>query len=221
MQLHADTRDPSETAAATTATTATLLFIDDHPAWTSILETRVRATLSRLGRPMPKIKRSTDLASGLLAARDGVDTVFLDLTLRDSSGLATLGAVRSALPQSQVFVVSGASQPARMHAVLRSGADAFIPKDLAEQELDTALYEALANGFYAPAAMLAPPHNISASEMRVLQAAADGKRDRQISEDLHLSINTVESHLKKLFREFDVSNRVQLVTVARNEGYVD
>jgi two-component system nitrate/nitrite response regulator NarP len=202
-------------------TVETVLFIDDHPAWTAILEGRVIIALMRLGRTASAI-RCTDLASGLnVAGKSPISIVFLDLTLRDSVGLATLRAVRTALPHARIFVVSGASQPARMQAVLRSGADAFIPKDLAEADLDLALHEALAHGFYAPAAMIAPARLISSAELRVLQAAAEGKRDRQISTELHMSVNTVETHMKKLFREFDVANRVQLVTVARQEGYVD
>lgn len=199
----------------------TVLFIDDHPAWTTILEGRVLATLSRLGRAASAI-RCTDLASSLSEAdKRAIEIVFLDLTLRDSAGLATLRSVRAAVPQAKVFVVSGASQPARMQAVLRFGADAFIPKDLAEPDLEKALHEALAHGFYAPPAMLAPARSVSETELRVLQAAADGKRDRQISTELHMSVNTVETHMKKLFRCFDVATRVQLVTMARQEGYVD
>jgi two-component system nitrate/nitrite response regulator NarP len=199
----------------------TVLFVDDHPTWSHLLEARVMVILTALGR-LGRSEHSTDLKTALqLAQTVTPEIVFLDLNLSDSRGMQTLTAMRAALPDARISVVSGETATARVHRMLRAGADAFIPKDLAPGALDEALREVLAHGYYAPVSLLVPPVAISDAESRVLQAVANGLRDREIAVELSISVNTVEAHMKKLFRSFDVATRVMLVTKSRLLGYVD
>lgn len=56
---------------------------------------------------------------------------------------------------------------------------------------------------------------ISTAEFRVLQDVYDGKTNKQISQDLNISINTVKTHLSKLYNKLDVKSRAEAIARIR------
>ena len=51
---------------------------------------------------------------------------------------------------------------------------------------------------------------LTASELRIVRLAHEGRSNRQIAQDLYLSIKTVEGHLARAYGKLDVSNRTEL-----------
>jgi Response regulator containing a CheY-like receiver domain and an HTH DNA-binding domain len=58
-------------------------------------------------------------------------------------------------------------------------------------------------------------------EMQILRALAEGRTNRTIAMDLHVSENTVKFHLKALFRRMGVRNRAEAVAKAARTGLLD
>ena len=52
--------------------------------------------------------------------------------------------------------------------------------------------------------------NLTASERRVSRLAAEGMTNREIAQALFLTENTIETHLKSVFRKLDIGSRSQL-----------
>ena len=46
-------------------------------------------------------------------------------------------------------------------------------------------------------------------ELEVLKAIAEGKSNQQIADELFVSINTIKSHVNKIYDKLDVNNRTQ------------
>jgi len=57
---------------------------------------------------------------------------------------------------------------------------------------------------------------ITKREHAVLEQMADGKSNKQIGETLHVSPNTVKTHVSRLYEKLDVSRRVQAVQKAKD-----
>lgn len=57
--------------------------------------------------------------------------------------------------------------------------------------------------------MLREQNSLTHRECVVLNLLADGKRNREIAEVLGITENTVETHLKRIFRKIGVTNRVE------------
>lgn len=53
-------------------------------------------------------------------------------------------------------------------------------------------------------------YSLSAREMEVLKLLSEGQSNQSISESLHISVNTVKSHINKIYKKMEVSNRLQL-----------
>ena len=70
-------------------------------------------------------------------------------------------------------------------------------------------------------AALAPPSGgLSQRELEVLRLIAAGRTNRQIAEELVISLYTVARHVSNIFDKTGVSNRAEAVTFAHNQGVV-
>ena len=54
-------------------------------------------------------------------------------------------------------------------------------------------------------------YNISEREREIIEALAKGKTNKEIASELFISINTVKTHIKNIYRKLDIKNRVQLL----------
>jgi DNA-binding NarL/FixJ family response regulator len=65
--------------------------------------------------------------------------------------------------------------------------------------------------------VLAPPTD---RELEVLQLVADGYCNRDVGARLHLSEDTIKSHLRNLFEKFDARNRTHAAVIALRRGLI-
>jgi DNA-binding NarL/FixJ family response regulator len=61
---------------------------------------------------------------------------------------------------------------------------------------------------------------LTLKETAVLKLVADGQANKEIARTLHISDNTVETHLRRIYQKFDVKNRTQAVAIAREQGLI-
>lgn len=54
------------------------------------------------------------------------------------------------------------------------------------------------------------PHNV---DLRIIQNITQGLKDKEIADNLHISVSTVRNHINKLFEELDVASRSQLISL--------
>ncbi len=59
-------------------------------------------------------------------------------------------------------------------------------------------------------------NSLTPREIEVAKLVTAGKRNMEIAHDLHISINTVESHLKHIYSKLDVHSRIELARVIRD-----
>ena len=106
-----------------------ILVIEDEPGDFGLIRAHVRsAGLGHKDRPEPVAWAKT-LAEGLARAGEGKpDIVLLDLSLPDSSGIATVAALRAALPRVPVVVLTGHDDSALALQALEAGAQDYLVK---------------------------------------------------------------------------------------------
>jgi len=111
------------------APTLTILVIEDDPGDFGLVKAYLRLAGLSTGGAAPALLWSKTLAQGLASAQQTPpDMVLLDLSLPDSSGLATLTSLRSALPQAAVVVLTGNAEKALALAALEAGAQDYLVK---------------------------------------------------------------------------------------------
>jgi DNA-binding NarL/FixJ family response regulator len=65
------------------------------------------------------------------------------------------------------------------------------------------------------------PESFTPRELEVLRMLPTGKTNRQIAQELHLSLSTVKKHLERLISKLGVSDRTQAAVRAIDLGIVD
>lgn len=168
------------------------------------------------------------------------DLLISDLIMKEMSGLAFVSAIRSHSKSLPILMLSGINSPPPVREIVNLGANGFIHKSADNETLLKAVNALIAGESYFPEEMMniddeqlhgakndddyfdEPEHlpKLSPRQIEVLRLIANGASNRQISEEMIISENTVKSHLKSIFFEMRVNKRTACVRKARTLGLI-
>ncbi|WP_183783146.1 two component system response regulator [Pseudomonas sp. JAI115] len=156
------------------------------------------------------------------------DLVLIDLGLPGMDGVDIIRQLKRRLPQLTIVVITADASEHRAHSALAAGALGYILKKSSQQVLLAGVQTALAGKVYLdPELNLAQvtcgptldgPSKLTLRENQVLKLIAEGARNRDIAEQLKISIKTVETHRLNLMRKLDAHNVAELVNWAWRLG---
>jgi DNA-binding NarL/FixJ family response regulator len=204
-----------------------ILVVDDH----ALVREGLRQVLKGLGDDIDVVQAgSCAHALEQLQSSSELDLILLDYHLPDSDGLDALAALGQRHPEVPVIVMSGIASAHNMRRSLEAGAAGFVSKSSLCEELLSAVKVVLRGDIYFPYELqgnlreLAPVPGsartpLTQRQERVLRGLLNGLSNREIAELLHLSEETVKSHVTAILRYFDVQNRTQAVVAAARMGY--
>jgi NarL family two-component system response regulator LiaR len=156
----------------------------------------------------------------------------VDVTLFDTYGEADeirerTRALAADAANGAIIVFSFSDDAALAGTFLRAGAQGFISKALPAEEIVRGI-RAAARGERVMLVQASPHAAIPAQlqwpgrdaglterESELLALLPTGMSNRELSEHLHVSENTIKAHLKRLFSKLDVRNRAQAAALAR------
>ncbi len=156
----------------------------------------------------------------------------LDLSMPGGSTLAAIPRMLDASAATAIVVLTMEDEPRFAREALRAGALGFVLKEAADTELVDAVQAALRGERYlnpqlggliaaAPERRPGPPDNLSEREVEVLKLVALGHTNAEISQQLYLSVRTVESHRAHVQQKSGHSTRAELVAYAREHGLLE
>jgi DNA-binding NarL/FixJ family response regulator len=208
---------------------AKVLIADDHAL--------VRAGLRQFLEQDPQVTEIGEAISGsntldMLRAKPW-DLLLLDIFMPDRSGLDILARVRALHPNTRVLVLSG--YPERQYAisVLRSGANGFLSKESAPEELSKAVKTVLSGRRYVSAALAdflvsdldadvtKPLHAaLSEREFQTLCKLAAGRSVSEIANELCISVKTVSTYRSRILQKTSFKTNADLTSYALRTGLI-
>ena len=214
-------RTESPPAAGTAR--STVFIVDDHPI--------VRQGLALL------INREQDLAvcgdaqeaDSALRLIEGMrpDLVVVDISLNGPDGLDLLKNIRSRQPDLPVLILSMLDEALYAERALRAGANGYIMKQEATEKVLVAIRRILGGEVYlsdrmankmlhrfvgdAPRGDRSPVSALTDRELEVFRLIGKGHGTRQIAEELHISVKTVESYQAHIKDKLSLKNSRELV----------
>ena len=207
-----------------------ILLADDH--------TLVRAGVRRILEAQPGVSVVGEVADGQAAlefvAAQPVDVLVLDLTMPGLDGFEVLRRVKEHHPAMKVLVLTMHANAEYVARAVQDGADGYLLKDSAVQELVAAIEAVWMNrAYYSPPVQRelsellrthsAPPRPmdlLTEREREVLRLVATGLATKEIAAQLDISTRTVETHRANLMRKLNLKSVALLTQFAIREGMV-
>ena len=158
--------------------------------------------------------------------------IVLDLSMPGGSSLTAIPRMLEASPGTAVVVLTMEDEPRFAREAFRAGALGFVLKEAADAELVEAVRAALQGLRYlnpqlggliaaAPDSPPGAPDGLSDRELEVLKLVALGHTNAEISDQLYLSVRTVESHRAHIQQKTGQTTRAELVAYAREHELLD
>ena len=154
------------------------------------------------------------------------DLVIADISLKDSSGLELMRNLKAQYPKLPILVVSGHDETVYAEVAFRAGALGYLMKEEALDKVLTAIRRVLSGAIYVSDAMAArmlqqqvrgktdinesPVKGLSDRELEVFQLIGQWKKTREIAEELHLSIKTIEYYREQIKRKLGLQSAAEL-----------
>lgn len=156
------------------------------------------------------------------------DLVVLDPGVAGRVGLATIGELARRRPRARLLILSAHPEDRLAVSCLEHGADGYLVKDVAPQQLVAAvrqvhaggkvlsprLVEALLRARRARPAAPAAAGGLSRRQLEVIRLLGAGLTIGQIAARLELSVSTVSTHRARILRRLQLSTTAALVRYA-------
>ena len=156
------------------------------------------------------------------------DVVVIDVEMPGIGGIDGAERIRERAPGVRILVLSMHDRPQDVRRAFDAGADGYLPKAAADEDLVRAIRAVAAGERYvhpslgaalaAPSASAGPIDELSEREREVLRLLALGHTNQEIAEQLIVSVRTVESHRAHVMTKLRVSTRAGLVRAALDAG---
>jgi len=209
---------------------AKVLIADDH----ALLRNGVRQLLA----DEHNIEKIGEACSGREALahlqEEHWDLLILDINMPDRSGVDILRQVRTAHANTRILVLSGF--PERQYAVnmLRAGASGYLSKEMAPEELLTAVRTTLQGQRYVTAGLAElilnelddatdkPAHTkLSEREFQIFRKLAGGSSATAIADELCISVKTVSTYRSRIFDKMGFRSNADMTTYALRNQLID
>lgn len=202
-----------------------LMLVDDH----ALVRQGIRALLEMVGG-IQVVGEAADGRQALECVETWrPDQVLMDLDLPRMNGLEAALRIKKRWPHIQIVILTESVHPDSVFRALQVGASGYVLKDSDLSELLLAIQAACRGDTY-----LSPPVSrlvvewqvrgqplrfpaldlLTSREREVLQLMAEGYTNRQIAEELVLSVKTVESHKAHMMQKLGFRRQMELVRFA-------
>ncbi|MFC1765016.1 response regulator [Planctomycetota bacterium] len=203
-----------------------VFLVDDHP----IVRDGLKTLIER--RENYVVCGEAENAKGALKGvkESDPDVVITDITLKESDGLELTKDLKVRYPDLPVIVLSIHEESTYAERALRAGAQGYLMKEVASENVMDALNTVLQGELYISNTMAkrflnkmvggkateiqSPVETLSDRELEIFKLIGQGFKASQIAERLHLSVKTVETYRARIKEKLDLADAGELLQFA-------
>ncbi len=153
------------------------------------------------------------------------DVVLMDLNLPKLSGIECTRELKRLRPSAQVLMLTIEDDSERVFAALRAGAAGYLLKAATPGEIidgiqlvarggspmSAAIARRVVESFHGKGDSTRVQESLTEREIEVLQHIAHGRRVKEVAADLHLSVTTVQTYLRRIYEKLQVHSQAEAV----------
>ena len=197
--------------------------MEDHPIFREGLSTIIASQAD-----MTLVSQATEGRTAIAMFRQHrPDLTLMDLRLPGMDGAATLLEIRKEFPEARIIMLTTSESDGDIQRTMRAGAAAYILKSMPKEEILSVMRSVHQRGRFMPtqvAALIAEhlgEEQLTARELDVLRLIRDGRRNKQIADELCIAETTVNFHIKNLVDKLQANDRTHAVTIAVRRGMLE
>jgi DNA-binding NarL/FixJ family response regulator len=201
-----------------------IVLIDDHAL--------VREGVARLLEEAPDMRVvgsfDDDAVAVRFAARAEPDVAILDVAMPHASGIDVARRLRAVSPRTKLLMLSMHARAEYVRQALWAGANGYVLKESAGEEVVAAVRAVRAGKRYLSAKIRGfalddcaaedPLERLSAREMEVLKLVAEGNTSVEVATRLGLSPKSIDTYRSRLMTKLDLEHLPALVKFAIRRG---
>ncbi|HKR31775.1 MAG TPA: response regulator transcription factor [Terriglobales bacterium] len=201
-----------------------VLLVDDHRL--------VRRGFRRMLEDESDIHVAGEASSGVeaveLARKLKPQVILMDCALQGESGINVTRTIMGSLPETAVLMLSMHSEETLVRQSFEAGARGYILKNASDLDLAAAIRRVLEGDIVLDAQLKRAENlkgertaGLTARELEVLQLIAMGKSNKEIANELDVSVNTVAVHRANIMNALGLHKTAELVVYAIRNGLVN
>lgn len=201
-----------------------ILVLDDHEA----IGEGIKLLLEQEGDLHVTVVNSSEETLNILLQQT-FDMFLFDVNMHFSNDLELLKKVQQLNPEVIKIIYTGYNIEPFFNVLVESGVSSFVSKTVSKENLIAAIRSALDGNAMIPVKLLRQlkivesqknkmeimnqliQYDLKKNELAVLQLVAVGKTNKEIAENLFVSLRTVEYRLTKIFKKLQVHSRKEAV----------
>jgi DNA-binding NarL/FixJ family response regulator len=199
-----------------------ILIVDDHPVFRAGL-----VAIFAAQKNWQVVAEAETAAEAItLHEQHEPDLTMLDLRLPDASGVDVILTLKKKSPSARFLILTTFDADEDIHRAIQAGAMNYLLKGMKAESLVAAAEAALADQCVLPEDISArllktlQQPTLSPRELEVLQRLCAGRSNKEISQDLDISDDTVKWHVRAILQKLNAADRTQAVLAALQRGLV-
>jgi DNA-binding NarL/FixJ family response regulator len=210
-----------------------VLFVEDH----QLLADALAAMLAR-EPDMHVVGIAGTVADAKVMAREQLDVVLMDYRLPDGTGAEATRAIKARWPAARVVMVTALTDDETLLESIQAGADGYLTKDRAAEDVVNAVRAAHAGETLLPRSVIVEiARRVAAArergderrvvepltprELEILRALTEGMSTPEICERLFIAPNTLRTHVQNIMGKLRVHSKLEAVAFALKYRLVD
>jgi DNA-binding NarL/FixJ family response regulator len=208
-----------------------ILFAEDH----QVVRESVCAFLQK-EEDLVVVGEAGDGEEAVRVAKElNPDVIIMDISMPKLNGIEATKQIKAFQPSATILILTAYDYEQYVFALLDAGAAGYLLKDVSASQLidavravhrgESVLHPVIARkvlerfrcGERGGAGALSL---LTRRELAVLNKAAKGLSNKDIADELFLSVHTVESHLRSIFNKIGVGSRIEAVVQALKKGWL-
>lgn len=164
---------------------------------------------------------------------NGVDVILLDIGLPGMDGLTAIPHIRNRLDKTDIIMLTTYEENEKIFQALASGACSYISKKTSLKVIMDSVFTVYRGGSYMSPSIarkiaqhFMPIQEIkvaqkkdailSERQIEIVQNLSKGMSYKMIAEKLEISIDTVRSHIKKIYKSLEVNSKIEVINMFRD-----
>ena len=162
------------------------------------------------------------------------DVILMDIDMPGTNGIDAVAIVKAVSPNTQVIMLTVFDNEEKIFNAIRNGASGYLLKHTPPSEIIDSIFDVNKGGspmtanvarkvlqyFQSQPKAHKEDYNLSDRELQIIKGLVSGYSYKAIGSELFISIDTVRSHIRRIYEKLHVNSKTEAVLKAINEGLV-